>query len=207
MQFPLFLLLLFCALFARASCMDEETDWALEKSSQQVSVYGRQKADYYEIMATVRVQASPVDFLTLLRNTEKGPQWIHNASQITLIDQPDPQTDLVHTVFDSPWPFRDRDMVTLSRIHENVAQGELRIDITDASTRILASADHVRMQQIRGIWRLRTTKRYTQICYQGSGHAGGNIPDWLARSLLVSGTYKSFSQLAEILGRYQPKKN
>ncbi|GGD78016.1 START domain-containing protein [Lacimicrobium alkaliphilum] len=199
MQFPLFVVLLFCALFTRASCLPADAGWQIRKSDNQVKVYVREVDNTFEILAITQVESSPEAFLSLLRDTDKSPDWIHKASKVTLLEQPAPDQDLVHTVFDAPWPVQDRDMVTLSHIVRVPQSNEVKIRISDAGNQHPPAPDRVRMKNVSGLWRLLPQNTHTLICYQGSGDAAGSVPDWLSRSLLVSGTYNSFINLAKEL--------
>ncbi|WP_156413662.1 START domain-containing protein [Lacimicrobium alkaliphilum] len=206
MQFSLLLTLLCCALFIEAACLTPSQGWEERKADENVEVYARRAGNSFEILAITRVKSAPEAFLTLLRDTEKAPEWIHSARQVTLLEQPKANEDLVHTIFNAPWPVKDRDMVTLSRIVSAPDDSELRIEISDASDRHPVTPETVRMLNVNGLWRLLPQQDHTLICYQGSGDAAGNIPRWLSRSLLVSGTYKTFNNLADKLGQTETVK-
>jgi hypothetical protein len=207
MQFSLLLTLLCCAFITQASCLVPSRGWTERKADGNVEVYAREEGNNFEILAITRVKSSPEAFLSLLRDTAKAPEWIHNARQVTLLAQPSANEDLVHTIFNAPWPVQDRDMVTLSRIIRSADGTAMRIEISDASDRHPATPETVRMRKVNGLWHLLPQQSHTLICYQGSGDAAGNIPRWLSRSLLVSGTYNTFFNLSNELGQAEPVKN
>lgn len=204
MQFPILgLTALLCQAFAAnaTSCDSLVDSWSLAKERQQVRLYQRQKpVDLSEVMVITELRTSLTAFILLLRGTQKGPEWIANASTIMLLDRPKPNQDLVVTRFDAPWPIRNRDMVTLSTFNQDPENLTLTLTVTEASDKYPKVDGWIRMKNVRAIWQLSPLPSgLIEICYRGSADPAGFIPLWLAKQLQKDGTFSTFVRLRQIL--------
>ena len=179
-------------------------EWQLQKSQEPVQVFTRVKADpqrnldYQEILATTIVSAPPHALINLLEETAKAPEWIDNCIQVTLLSKKTPHINIVQSTFAAPWPLKNRDMVTLSTVHQ---EGEkIIIEITDAGDIYPQQQNTVRMQHVSGQWTISPKANgLTEIIYQGSGDPAGNIPAWLANKVLIMSTFNTFIKLTQRL--------
>lgn len=202
MQFLIVLLLtLGCFASAHADCQAEQAGWVKAKQSDGVTVSTRQLPDKpVEVCAYTAVRTGLGAFILLLRDTDQAPQWIANANTVTVLARPDATTDLVHSVFDAPWPIQDRDLVTRSRYHQDPTSLILTLDVEDASEYLATLPATVRMRSVKGRWQLTPLNEgWVAILYQGQADPGGNIPQWLSQKLVVSSTFETFVNLSKIL--------
>ncbi|GGO69427.1 hypothetical protein GCM10010982_20560 [Bowmanella pacifica] len=203
MQFslPVLLSLLLFSTEALADCEVSGSQWQHVKSKHQIELY-RRKSDSAvdDVMAKTLLRSDLSAFILLLRDTEQGPKWIANARQITLLDRPQTNQDLVHSVFNAPWPIRDRDLVTRSHYEQDPDSLVLTLIVEDASESLPKIPTMVRLQGVWSSWTLTPfPANQLEICYQGSADAAGNIPHWLANRMLLDGTFKTFVALRKIL--------
>lgn len=210
MQFPILLLvLLLCSFCSLAQCDRDAENWTLSRQGDQVDVYRRMHPERgLQVMAVTRLKTDLSAMILLLRDTVQGPKWIANAKNVTLLARPEPNKDLVRTLFNAPWPVSDRDMITLSEYRQDQRSLILRIDVEDASDQHPLQPGVVRMEEVSGFWQLTPqSDQMVEICYQGSGRAGGKLPGWLSRDLLMDGIFETMQGLREQLPlhRYQNK--
>lgn len=203
MQFsiPLLACLFFLSVPLRADCEFSDSSWQQVKSKQQVELY-RRKTDSAvdDVMAKTTISSDLSAFILLLRDTEQGPNWIANARQITLLERPQSNQDLVHSVFNAPWPVHDRDLLTLSHYEQDPDTLALTLTVEDASDALPEIPGIVRLQGVWARWTLTPLPvGQLAICYQGSADAAGNVPHWLANRMLLEGTFKTFVALRKIL--------
>ncbi|TDF41582.1 hypothetical protein EYS14_01640 [Alteromonadaceae bacterium M269] len=173
-------------------------DWSLAKEGNEVQLLKRtQESGLFEIKAITQVSASPEAFLKLLMDTESGPEWIDNAVSVEVLASPNPETMIVQTAINAPWPLKNRDMITQSITSIDKRTGIMTLTITDKSDYAPELKNSMRMKNIMGTWTLTPNETGTQIMYQGSGEAGGVIPTWLSNKILISSTFKSFVNMRE----------
>ncbi|WP_343841772.1 START domain-containing protein [Bowmanella denitrificans] len=162
----------------------------------------------FDVMAITELNTRLNAFIWLLRDTNRGPEWIANASTIQLLARPEPNQDLVHSRFDAPWPIRSRDMVTLSTFSQDAESLILTLDVKDAAESLPINEHWVRMKHVWAIWQLSPlASGLVEICYRGSADPAGHIPLWLANQLLLKGTFTTFVKLRQLLveNQYQHK--
>tara|TARA_R110002012_G_scaffold271823_1_gene457119 strand:- start:1011 stop:1658 length:648 start_codon:yes stop_codon:yes gene_type:complete len=173
-------------------------DWELATTNNNVAIY-QQDTDsrHIKVRGIVHVHNSPEAFIELLEQTHLAPKWIAHNQAVHLLKEND-NVRLVHSKFDAPWPIRDRDMVTQSITY--VEQGNVYIDIVDASEKYPESENFVRIKGVSGRWSLSAhANRFTYIEYQGQANPGGNIPIWLANRTLISSISETFENIVQQL--------
>jgi hypothetical protein len=181
-------------------------EWQLWREHKQVQVYSRPAADgAIEIRARTRVNTSLSAFIALLHDTEHLPEWIKSVGQVTVIDEPGRNLDLVHTRFKAPWPVANRDMVTSSE-YRQPTPCSLVLEITDNHTALPKLDHHVRIVDVRTVWTLSTkTTGETEIDYRAHANVAGHLPVWLANRLSLQSALDTFVALRRELvrARYQ----
>lgn len=195
-------LLLFCVTFS-IQC----TAWELHKDADQVKIYQRVNAQQqFEVKAVTVVKARLKSLMNLLDDTAAAPLWIDRCRKVDLLDWFGGRERLVHTYFSSPWPIKDRDMVTFSSTEVSDDGQALTIEVIDRSKQHQLLPHYVRMRDVTGRWTVKQLKNnQVEISYQGSGNAGGSIPNWLSNRLMLSSTHKTFVNMRKriVLPEYQ----
>ncbi|ABG41016.1 conserved hypothetical protein [Paraglaciecola sp. T6c] len=173
-------------------------DWELATTSNNVAIY-QQDTDngHIKVRGIVHVHNRPEAFVELLEQTQLAPKWIAHNQAVHLL-KANENVRLVHSKFDAPWPIRDRDMVTQSITY--VEQGNVYIDIVDASEKHPELENFARIKGVSGRWTLNAhANRFTYIEYQGQANPGGNIPIWLANRTLISSIRETFENIVQQL--------
>jgi hypothetical protein len=174
-------------------------EWELTKQQDGVSVFSRPLPNnLLQIKALTTVTASHETFIRLLEDVGHCTKWIANCKKIEIIATPDQATRVVHTFFSAPWPIRDRDVVTRSVTTKN--QKTLEIRIEDAGQTYPLTPKHVRMTDVNGQWRLVEIPDGTMtVSYMGTGSPAGEIPDWLAKGVLLDSIFETFYKLKTVI--------
>lgn len=191
-------LLCWLLLFALAS---EAQEWTLAKHENGVEVYSRTLANnLLQIKALTTVKGNHQAFLSLVGDVEHCNTWIANCTKIEIIEASKQNTSVVHSFFNAPWPIKDRDMVTRNT---HVKQDQrLNIFIEDVGQQYPTQPKYVRMTDVSGKWQLvEMADGSMSVSYVGSGNPSGNLPDWLARRVLLDSTFKTFSQLKSVINQ------
>ena len=188
--------------------MEFPEPWRLRHSKSGVQVYMVQdSASQSWVKAQTVVNAPYWSLLNLLRDTQQADTWIDNIISVELLGQPDDYSDEVRSRFHSPWPFKDREMVTRSRVELSLPEKRLTITVTQVPTRSVNS-DYVQMQNIAGVWTaVALNNEKTRIVWQGTGTPGGSIPNWIAKAAMARSTLRSFQGLRQqiLVKKYHEK--
>lgn len=182
-------------------------EWRKQSSPENIELYS---ASDDQGLPWIKISTSlPVEYwqlLNLLRDTESATSWVDNASTIKLLQRPDENTDIVHTVINAPWPFSDREMYTVSTVSFDIASQSMKIDVSQLrgpeQLQLFSvqteNSNAEMMKKVQGSWTSqRISEELTQITWTGTGLAGGSIPDWLSASQMKSSTVRTFTKLRE----------
>lgn len=179
--------------------MKAAAEWTrFANSNSNVDIdYRYANRDVLSIRANTELSGGCVAaFMHLLEDTERLNDWVERASRATILEQPDPNTHIVHTEFNSFWPIANRDMVTRSTWQYDAESGALVITITDASEEKPASGRVIRMTDVAAHWHLQPTENGTlQVRYQSDANPKGNIPRAIARSAALNAIEKTLNAL------------
>lgn len=178
-----------------------EASWNIAKQDNGVTVYKRDTASgHVEVKAVTQVKASATALLALLDDTDIGPKWIANCKKVKTLEWFGRYERTVQSFFNAPWPLSDRDMITYSLARYNKDANILTIDITDKGMEYPRPSHVVRIKHVKGRWSVSPVSKDTvEITYEGYGEPSGNIPAWLANSLIVSATFETFSNMRRFI--------
>ena len=198
-----YLLVLTALLNSKTSWAD---DWKLERQKSDISIYSK-KTDtgYKKILGKVIVAANPYALIALLDDVAFAPQWIHNCTEVKILDEISPTERVINSFFAAPWPVKDRDMVFYSKT--TFSDNAVQIEISDRGASTPHHPKYIRMQNMHGLWQAHELQDgRSEVTYTGSGNPGGNLPTFLANKELISNLLKTLQNLSKVilLEEYQP---
>lgn len=170
--------------------------WQQVKNKQNIEVYQQKLTDgLIKIKAITSVNSCIDGFQNLILDTEQTPLWVTSVNNVTLLSQPSKSEHIVYTQLNAPWPIKNRDMVTYSRITRR-ANTQLQIGIQAVSELYPLQKDYVRIEQLAASW-VATQKTGNELVveYQVLIEPAGKIPLWLANSVAKNNVYKTFRNL------------
>ncbi|MCE2596926.1 START domain-containing protein [Motilimonas cestriensis] len=204
-------MLRYCALlallFSSVTLSAPQRDWQLVKSEQDITLHSRKHSDgLIEIRAQMFTPTSYSAFINLLEDTQHVPNWIKSVTGIRVLTQISPTENKVHTIFNAPWPAKDRDMVTNSRYFFD--QGAFKLHISDASNTLPTQDGYIRITKVSGEWTLQQLSNgTTHIEYLAFADPGGALPKWLVNKLSIDSVFNTFIGLRRELAKYQDQVN
>jgi len=199
------LLFLSVSTFLSVTTVAQDNDWQLFKAESGVRVeYRRKTAHLLEIRAQTEVNSNIGAFIHLLEDTGNIDKWVPNADKAELLSHPDPETYIVHTYFNAPWPVADRDMVTRSVWTTDEKSGELILDVQDLGDKYPEVAGYIRMQHVQARWTLTPqSDGKLLIRYQGQADPAGSLANFIADNVALKSLFKTFEELSQVLQNYQ----
>lgn len=208
-----FLLLLtgfiFLLNFQVFSQSDSIADWKLAKEKKGIQVYTRfmEGEKFKEYKTIAEVDASAEELINILLDVASYSKWMAHVKLAEILEMDGDDRFYVYSEVSLPWPFDNRDEVTLSVISRDEVSKEIQIEISIIPDYIPEKKGIVRMPSGKGLWVFTPHESgKTQVYHQFGGDPGGNIPAWIVNMFLVDGPYKTMLSLQEVVAKKSYKK-
>jgi hypothetical protein len=194
-----------CALFIFSillmNAYAQETDWKLEKEKEGIAVYTRnfEEVKIKEFKATTDINAEMEILVAMVLDVEEYSKWMENVKSAEVIKKISEDELYIYSVVDVPWPFDDRDVVTIDKVSRDASSGVVTISIQGVEGMVPEKEGVIRMPESGGFWKFTPQKNgRIAIVYQYLADPGGGIPDWLVNMFLVDGPYKTLENMKRI---------
>lgn len=192
----LLLLLFFCAQLGAL-------EWQQVKNKQGIEVYQQALPNgLLKLKAITLTEGCLASFESLLFDTQHADKWLSNVQNVTVLESPSPDEHIVHTRFNAPWPIKNRDMVTYSRIFRT-SNSQTQIGIQAAPNVYPIQDNYIRIEHVEASWVInQRSPNSISIEYQAIADPAGKIPHWLGNSVAKSNVFNTFKKMRERLKLY-----
>ncbi|MFT6268307.1 MAG: hypothetical protein ACJAVV_001115 [Alphaproteobacteria bacterium] len=164
-------------------------------SRQAIEVTTFESEGAQHVVAKMLVDFTPQYFLNMMSLSDENCAWIDKCVSVTVLKKRDTAQKLIQTHINTPWPFKDRDMVVTSRSEYDKTTKILTIFIEDASNDIPQHPDRIRMTNVYGEWQIKPHHELFELSYTGTANPNGNIPQSFALRFLKASTQQTFENL------------
>lgn len=180
-----------------------EANWRLHRKYRQFEMSYRDTTlngrTGLEIKAQFVFKGRMSAFFQVLRDTEQAGKWLDSAHSVKIIASPSLFEDKVHTIFDTPWPLQQRDMVTCSTWKQYIDYS-IEMNVIACDDKWPLPKNTVRMKQINARWLLQPlANNQVEVLYTGVADAGGDLPRWLSDPVAIASSLRSFKALQQLL--------
>ncbi|MGB1205916.1 MAG: START domain-containing protein [Chitinophagales bacterium] len=185
--------------FSTSNIQDDK--WHLAKNRNDIKVYTRSVESFVlkEFKGETNIQASIEKILIIIKDLDAYTEWMPGCTESKLLKKISDNEYYHYAVRAAPWPLSDRDAITHIKIEPNT-NGNVMISVAAKPNFIAEKPNMVRVPFVRASWQLTPqTDGSTNIIYIGIGSAGGNIPDWLANTAVVTVPYGTLYNLKKAL--------
>ena len=183
--------------------------WELKKDKNDIKVYTKhvEGSGLKAIKATTTFNATLETCAAILRDIEHLTDLFPDTKSVKKISQT--ENDQVHYLeMDAPWPVTDRDGA-FNLIYEYDAATETLVIVAKmVPDAYPVQEKFIRLSKGGGTWTFRRVDdTHTTLDYYFHGEPGGNIPAWLANSVVEENPLKLLTNFHELvdLDRYQGK--
>jgi len=176
--------------------------WKLKRDKNGISIYVREQEDSslkeYKARATLPYPLQEV--FAFLLDVERHPEWVVRCSEVTIIENQVEHKITYHTVYDMPWPVKDRDLIIESVYKHHVAGKKIESLTKNVQMEFPLEEDVIRMPGYRE-WVIieEIDSLNTMFIAEGFADPSGKVPPWLVNMFLVDGIYDSVIKTREIL--------
>ncbi len=188
---------------------DTVNGWKLSKDKNGIQVFTRniEGTKFKEYKTLCEIDVTPEDLVAILVDVESYTKWMAYVKVAEILKTEGEDRFYVYSEVGVPWPFNNRDEITLSVVKRQEESPELTIEITIIPGYIPEKKGIVRMPSGSGLWVFTPMENgKTKIYHQFGGDPGGNIPAWIVDMFLVDGPYKTMLALQEQAAKLSFKK-
>lgn len=185
-------------------------EWELKKDKDGILIYTKhiEGSDLKAIKAITTFECPLETCAAILRDIEHLTDLFPDTRIVKKISQS--ENEQVHYLeMDAPWPVTDRDGAFRLVYTYSKATQSLLVDARMVPDAYPVQDGIIRLSKGGGTWSFtRVDATHTRLDYYFHGEPGGNIPSWLANSVVEENPFKmltNFHKLAK-LDRYQGKK-
>ena len=185
-------------------------DWELKKDKNDIKVYTKhvEGSSLKAIKATTTFNASLETCAAILRDIDHLTDLFPDTRSVKKISQS--ESEQVHYLeMDAPWPVADRDGAFRLVYTYTAATKTLLVDAKMVPDAFPVQEKFIRLSKGGGTWTFkRVDATHTTLDYYFHGDPGGNIPSWLANSVVEENPLKLLQNFHDLvkLERYQGKK-
>ncbi len=184
-----------------------KADWKLRKEESGVKIYTRsvEGSPFEEFRATVVIpKTSLTGVLDVITDVKNYPVNFPNCSSAKVLEQRGKYSDIHYLTIKAPWPVADRDAIyeATTSISDNGKYAQIKLvprgDYTEAKP------NFIRVKNGTGYWELQELAPNTiQVVYQFHADPGGEIPGWIANSVIVINPLKTMESLRDKVQKLQ----
>ncbi len=198
------------SIFLIATFPLHDGSWELKKDKEGIKVYTKhvEGSGLKAIRATTVFNASLETCAAVLRDIDHLTELFPDTKVAKKLSQT--ENEQVHYLeMDAPWPVADRDGAFKLTYKFDPATQTLVVDARIMPDAYPAQSGLVRLSKGGGTWTFkRIDATHTSLDYYFHGDPGGNIPTWLANSVVEENPLKMLTNFHSLVkhDRYQGKK-
>lgn len=195
--------------FQSYSQSDTATTWKLAKDKNGIQIFTRniEGTKFKEYKTLCEVDVTPEDLLAILVDVESYTEWMAHVKVAEILKTEGEDRFYVYSEVGVPWPFDNRDEITLSVVKRQEESQEITIEIEIIQGYVPEKKGIIRMPSGSGVWIFTPIENgKTKIYHQFGADPGGKIPAWVVNMFLVDSPYKTMLGLQEQAAKISFKK-
>jgi len=185
------------------SIAQEGAKWNLRKQSNSIEIYTRsvEGSSYKEFKAVMTLDSLDLEeIVSPLMNVNCYSSLFPYVDESQVLKKYGSDHKILYCNLDLPWPFNDRDVVYEQYFTYNPKEQTIYIEMKCVKNWKAKSNGVVRILSSRGYWQIkRISGGNYEIIYQFHTELEGNIPSWLANSMVVDYPYRTMKNLLTLI--------
>ncbi len=172
--------------------------WHLIKQQQGISIYENtnKSTRIKTFKGEVVVKSTLTAIVALLEDVPAMPRWMYETKSAKILKKVNYQASYVYVVTDLPWPFINRDSISLAQLSQNKQTRRVIITIKSVPGFIKRKPGFLRIIDMQGRWVLTPrSKDLIHIVYEMRVDPGGNLPKWLVNAFSVDMPFETLLNL------------
>ena len=203
--------ILVSALLVSSTWVCADSDWALEREKDGVSVYTRDvpgsqfKAFKGESVLDVELNRA----MALMDDTAACVDWMHSCKSPVLIRKLTPLKRYSYMVNDFPWPAKDRALLLSATISQEMVDRVVTVALETVDPESLSADDKAKLPQDNGAVMMERAKGFfrftplgdnrTHVEYQMHTEPSGALPASLVNAMLVDTPFHTLKAMQGVV--------
>lgn len=214
------LLLGFLVLLTSSSTYDEsfpawsagESSWELVENTEGIKIYMRwvditDKVKVRERKAEIMVHCKLEAAVSQLTDVNKIPQWMSGAKNVSILHRESPSKWFTYILFGLPWPFNDRELITLSTISYNAAHDKALLQMRSTDESYPPARGVERLTHYKASWELfQVTPNLVKMTFVAHSEDPPAFPRCIQDPVIKKVFLKNMSNLKSVLDQGSLKK-
>lgn len=174
--------------------------WTFVKEKDGIKVYTRIESNrtWKSFKGEVTFQASSEKVYSVLGNNKNNDWWDKAITDVKVLGYVENKFIQYYLVFNLPWPFKNRDIVTETTITTDTVSGVRKYVARPLPNKVPEKSNLVRLKEYQQIWTVQPEEHgYVHVTLEGSVNPGGNIPAWLFNMVITETPLKMLHSLRE----------
>jgi len=187
-----------------------DSTWELKKDKDGIKLFTKHEEGYplKAIKAETVFNASLETCIAVLRDIDHLIELFPDCEKVVKVNQ-DATSQIHYLQLKAPWPVTNRDGAFKLNYAYDSKLGTVFIEAKMAADAYPAQDGYIRLNKGSGTWKFkRIDATHTSLEYYYLGDPGGNIPAWVANSVIEESPYRMLVNYHKLvkLERYQGKK-
>lgn len=181
----------------------EKVDWKLRKDADGVKIFTRhvEGSPFEEFKGIVTITNTSIcKVLDVIMDVKNYPNNFPNCGSAQVLVQKSNYNDIHYLTIKAPWPVTDRDAVYEATTTFSLDGKHAQVKLVPRGDYISEKKNFIRVHNGKGFWDLEEVAPNTiQVVYQFHADPAGEIPAWIANSVIVSNPFKTLENLKKLM--------
>ena len=183
-------------------------EWDLKKDKNKIKVYTRhvEGSGLKAIKATTTFNCNLETCVAVLKDIPHLVELFPDCERTEKVSQT--ETEQIHYLhLNAPWPVTDRDATFILKYDYNPESRSVVVLADVINDQYDVQNGLIRLTKGTGTWTFTQTENGIELIYLFHGEPGGNIPDWLANSVVEDNPFEMLENFHHLIGmsRYHGK--
>lgn len=188
------------SLFACTAIQPENSIADKINASSKFTLNQFEQSKFKQIEATFSTHQSKSIVFRVLSDIKKTPKWLARLDSLEVLSVYNNHQYLLRTIINSPWPFKDRELITC--VDTFFEETETKINIYSCSDRVPLDSLYVRISEVESSWVIsKKSKSEVEVSYKTWIDPGGNVPAFIFNYELIASTKADFKKLQLIIDK------
>lgn len=189
MRIALLITVFLQSVFANVHSAHSETTapWKVALEDDGITVYKRNRTGsaYEEVRAEALLDGKVSQFTPFFNDPVNYKKWVYGTLESQLLESVKPLDFVFRGVFQIPWPFENRELISRVLIEEQTEPATLTATLSHATTSQQVLPDLVRVERFQSVWRVaQFSERQVQFSIDMYVEPGGQLPPFIVNLVL-----------------------
>jgi hypothetical protein len=174
--------------------------WNFIKEKDGIKIYTRNEpnSDLKSFKGETDFTTNMNKLCSRIGNLDNLDWWDDDVKELTILHHERDELIRYYFIYDSPWPFADRDLCVEATITKDTVAGLLTVHAAPYSCGPTEKKDIVRIQNYWQQWTMQDMGNgIFHVTLEGYLDPGGNIPSWLYNLVITDTPLKVIRNLRE----------